>query len=111
MGDYYQVIQSPCAKQMKCRRLLEYPGGDVVHILLEIAMIAMYIASYGSSYGHWDVWPIKAQRPYSVLTEITAIEPKIPGKRHNQIRTVVLTDFPDSKISLLRLFTTHPIYL
>ena len=81
---------------MKCRRLLRYPS-NVVHILLEIAMIAMYIASYGSSYGHRDVWPIKAQRPYSVLTEITAIQLKDPGDRHNQIRTVVFGRLPQFK--------------
>ena len=81
---------------MKCRRLVRYPS-DVVHILLEIAMIAMYIASYGSSYGHGDVWPIKAQRPYSVLTEISAIQVKDPGDRHNQIRTVVFDRLPQFK--------------
>ena len=81
---------------MRCRRLLEYPC-DVVHILLEIAMIAMYIASYGSSYGHGDVWPIKAQRPYSVLTEITAIQLKNPEDRHSQIHIVVFERLPQFK--------------
>ena len=81
---------------MKCRRLLRYPS-DVVHILLEIAMIAMYIASYGSSYGHRDVWPIKAQRPYSVLTEITAIQLKNPEDRHSQIRKVEFDRLPQLK--------------
>ena len=76
--------------------LLEYPG-DVVHILLEIAMIAMYIASQGSPYGHRDVWPIKAQRPYSVLTEITAIQLKDPGDRHSQIHMVVFERLPQFK--------------
>ena len=60
-------------------------------------MIAMYIASYGSSYGHRDVWPIKAQRPYSVLTEITAIQLKDPGDRHSQIRKVVFDRLPQFK--------------
>ena len=82
---------------MKCRRLLEYPGGDVVHILLEIAMIAMYIASQGSPYGHRDVWPIKAQRPYSALTEITAIQLKNPRDRHSQIHIVVFERLPQFK--------------
>ena len=60
-------------------------------------MIAMYIASQGSPYGHRDVWPIKAQRPYSVLTEITAIQLKTRGDRHSQIHIVVFERLPQFK--------------